>query len=85
MKAEKEQLRKELATSGQKLKEKEKELNRVVEERHSLQKRMQQVQSSEDALKSSQLATDYDISKLKVPRPSALRIDSELTLGNWVL
>ena len=63
---EKEQMRKELAASVQKLKEKEKEFGRFTEERHLLLKRMQQVQASEEALKHNQLTTDYDISKLKV-------------------
>ena len=75
---EKDQLRKEMAASAQKLKDKERELNRAMEERNSLLKRMQQVQSSEEALKHNQLTTDYDISKLKV-RPATLREIKEIS------
>ena len=73
---EREQLRKELCNVSEKVKEKEKDVKIVTNERNALEKRLQLVQSSESKLSKCKLATDYEISKLKVTSSQCHAIQS---------
>lgn len=65
MVAERDSLRKSLQEALEMANSKEKECLRLAEDRAALEKRIQQLQSTEDSSKQTKAAVDYEMAKIK--------------------
>lgn len=63
---ERDSLRKELDIFSETMNVKEKECARLIEDRENLEKKLHQLQVSEDSTNQEKMATDYEVSKIKV-------------------